>query len=210
MNREQNVTVLAGCLTIGTFLALPYAHLIKAPEASRLELISIDQTDWHTPPPLPVPESVVEPRVAPLPKPALAQAKRDLVPLKAVLNFDLGMLDVGGDFDLSFSVDPLVGGVGNSVLELGDVDSMPQPLVQLRPHYPAHARMRQIEGNVRVVFIVNANGRTENIRILSSTPESTFDRAAIRAVDRWRFSPGMLDGKPVAVQVSQNIRFELE
>lgn len=208
--KTTNVTVLAGCLTLGTFLTLPYAHLIKASSDPVLELISIEQSDWQLPPQLPVPEAeVAEEETTILPKPDLVTVREEIVPLKSVLDFDLGVLDVGGDFDVSFSVNPSLGG-GVSVFEISDVDSMPQPLVQLRPHYPAHARMRQIEGNVRVIFVVNAKGRTENIRILSSSSDGTFDRAAERAVERWRFSPGMLDDKPVAVQVMQNIRFELE
>jgi len=209
--KRPHIIVMAGCLTLGTFLALPYAHLIKGPSEPVLDLISIDQTNWKVPPQLPVPESeVVEEDRTFLPKPDLMTVREDIVPLKAMLDFDLGVLDVGGDFDVSFSVNPQLGGVGSYVFELGDIDSAPQPLVQLRPHYPTHARMRQVEGNVVLVFVVSANGRTENIRILSSSPNGIFDRAAERAIERWRFSPGTLDDKPVAVQVRQNIRFELE
>jgi len=196
-------------LTLGMFLALPYAHLIKSPSGAKLELISIEQTDWKEPPQLPAAKAeVVEAEVDLLLKPYLVPIAQEIVPLKAVLDFEVGMVDVGGDFGVNFVVEPLVG--SGSVFEFDDIDSMPQPLAQLRPHYPAHARMRQIEGNVRVVFVVNTNGRTENIRILDSTPDDIFDRASKRAVERWRFSPGMVDGKSVAVRVRQNIKFELE
>jgi len=208
--KRPHVIVMAGCLTLGTFLALPYAHLIKGSSEPVLDLISIDQTDWQVPPQLPVPEAKVVEDKTILPKPDLMTVREDIVPLKVFLDFELGALDVGGDFDVSFSVNPQLGAVGSYVFELGDIDSAPQPLVQLRPHYPAHARMRQVEGNVVVIFVVSTNGRTENIRILSSSSDGIFDRAAGRAIERWRFSPGTLDGKPVAVQVRQNIRFELQ
>jgi protein TonB len=36
-----------------------------------------------------------------------------------------------------------------------------------------------------------------------------LDEKAIDAVERWRFAPGMKDGRPVAVQVNVEVTFRL-
>ncbi len=207
-----NPTILAGCLTAGLFLALPYVHVVEPPQEPLLELTTIEQTDWQVPTPLPLPQQAPqEPVDQPLPKPELAPPEPHTAPLKAMLDFDLGLTDVGGDFDLNFSIEPTpVGLGGDAAFALSDVDRVPQPLVQLRPFYPAHARMRQIEGHVVVEFVVSPGGHAERIEVISSEPGNVFRTVAVRAVERWRFSPGTREGQPVAVRVRQTIRFQLE
>jgi protein TonB len=210
-SRTEFDIIAAGCLTIGIFLALPYANIIKNPTKPNLDLITIDQTVAPVPPPLPLPKhEVQEHQKEPLPKPVLAKSRRQVVPLQAMLDFDIGTTDIGGDFDVSFSVDPAINLGTESLFKISDVDRPPQPLVQLKPLYPANARMRRIEGRVRVEFTVTADGHTESIAIISADPAKTFNRAAIRAIERWRFSPAALKGNPVAVRVSQTIRFEID
>ena len=48
------------------------------------------------------------------------------------------------------------------------------------------------------------------LRVLESEPPGTFDRAALDAVNSWRFEPATYEGLPVAVRVRQVVRFELE
>lgn len=205
-------TVLAGCLTAGLFLALPYVHVVEPPEKPEMELMTIEQTEWQIPPPLPLPpQTPQEPDRAPTPKPQLTPPRPDMAPLQTVLDFDLSLARIGGDFDLNFSIEPGVSPMdGMPVFALSDIDRAPQPLIQLRPFYPAHARMRQIEGCVTVEFVVAANGQPEDITVLSSEPGALFRTAAVRAVERWRFAPGTRDGAPVAVRVRQRICFQLE
>jgi protein TonB len=204
---------MAGCLTVGLFLALPYVHVVEPPSGPELELIPVEHANVRVPPPLPLPERVIEePESEMLPKPELSTPRPEAVPLTAMLEFDFGPPAIGGDFDLAFSVDAIanVADASASVFELSDVDQTPQPMIQLQPLYPAHARMRQIEGEVTVEFIVTPKGHTDGIVVLSSEPGEMFRRAAIRAVERWRFRPAQRGGVPVAVRVRQRIRFQLE
>ena len=207
-----NTTLLAGCLTAGLFLALPYVHVVDTPEFETLPLTSLEQTHWQTPP-LPLPEHTPQlDTTEPLPKPIMAHPQATVIPLQASLDFNVELGTLGGDFSLSFTVDPALGadGLGSSIFEISDVDRAPQPLVQLQPLYPAHARMRRIEGSVSVNFVVSAEGRTRDISVLASEPGNLFNGAATRAIERWRFAPGIQNGTPVAVRVRQRIRFELE
>ncbi|RGP52609.1 energy transducer TonB [Pseudomonas abyssi] len=84
------------------------------------------------------------------------------------------------------------------------------PLVDIPPGYPRRALAAGIEGQVTLQFTVNAEGRVENIRILSAEPPGVFERAARRAVSRWRFAPRRENGVAVSREVSKTMNFRLE
>lgn len=69
------------------------------------------------------------------------------------------------------------------------------PLSSLRlrhyvePHYPRQAAVQALSGTVRLAFMVTASGETQDVRIVQSEPDDTFDDAALAAVKRWRFDP---------------------
>jgi protein TonB len=81
-----------------------------------------------------------------------------------------------------------------------------QPLVRIEPQYPMRAAERGIEGSCNVRFDVTSDGTPTNIRVLACE-SSLFERAAERAVERWRYSPKVQDGIPVA-RVNVETRFE--
>lgn len=83
------------------------------------------------------------------------------------------------------------------------------PLKMDPPQYPAAAARRRIEGNVTVEFTVNAQGETEDIKVVSSNPPRTFDREAIRAVGGWKFKPAMKNGRPVPQRLRNTLNFSL-
>lgn len=69
-----------------------------------------------------------------------------------------------------------------------------QPLVRIPPQYPSQCQRtaRAIE-TVVVEFDVTPEGAVINARVLDST-NSCFNRAAMRAVERWRYAPRVVDG----------------
>ena len=91
----------------------------------------------------------------------------------------------------------------------GDAEEV-TPLVDIPPEYPRRALAAGIEGQVTLQFTVNADGRVENIRVLSAEPPGVFDRAARRAVSRWRFAPRRENGVAVSREVSKTMNFRLE
>ncbi len=93
--------------------------------------------------------------------------------------------------------------------ELAQVDETPQPIYQQPPAYPQGARRRRITGLVELRFLVETDGHVKRIIILSSDPEEVFDEAARRAVARWRFSPGKVQGQAVRTWMRIPIRFQL-
>ena len=85
-------------------------------------------------------------------------------------------------------------------------------LVQIEappPSYPRNAQRRGIEGWVDVSFTVLADGSTTDVEVLESEPGSTFDRAAINAVSRWRYSPLDTDDPSASARARIRLEFNL-
>ncbi len=78
-----------------------------------------------------------------------------------------------------------------------------------RPEFPAEALDKGISGVVTVRYTVDAEGKTQNVRVESSEPPGIFDKAAMSAVRRWRYEPATLDGVPTEVELRIAIRFKL-
>lgn len=85
---------------------------------------------------------------------------------------------------------------GDSVnFSVSDRDA--QPLVRIEPQYPMRAAERGVEGSCWVRFDVTPDGTPTNI-VSYRCDSSLFERASIRAVERWRYNPKVENGVPVA------------
>lgn len=83
-------------------------------------------------------------------------------------------------------------------------------VVGAAPAYPYGARSRGVGGLVTARLIVDASGRTREVRIVAADPPQVFDRAVVRALSNWRFEPMLEDGVPVAREITQQFEFEPE
>ena len=99
---------------------------------------------------------------------------------------------------------------GGISLTPGDAEYL--PIVKVAPIYPRRAQSRGIEGYVIVEFTVTKQGRTKDIRVVSSKPKSTiFHKAAIKAAAKFKYKPRTEDGKPIEVPgVRNKLTFKLE
>jgi len=86
--------------------------------------------------------------------------------------------------------------------------SSPVPIRSPEPTYPARALRRGESGEVVLRIHVDARGVPDRVEIAASSGSRDLDRAAQRAVQRWRFRPAMRDGSPVAGMVTVPIRFD--
>jgi protein TonB len=93
---------------------------------------------------------------------------------------------------------------------LGQVDQPPMVTAQIPPPYPFLARRRGIEGWVRVRFLVDRQGQVRELTIVKAQPPGVFEDTVRRTLPRWRFRPGVKDGRPVDTWVETVIRFKLE
>jgi protein TonB len=84
------------------------------------------------------------------------------------------------------------------------------PIVRVAPVYPARALSRGLEGFVDLSFTVTAAGTVKDPIVLQST-STLFERAATRAVLKFKYKPRVVDGIPVEVPgVKTRISFQLE
>jgi protein TonB len=99
-----------------------------------------------------------------------------------------------------------IGGPGGMNIAEGDY----LPIVRVAPVYPARALSRGVEGYVDMSFTVTTTGTVRDPIVTFST-SSLFERAATRAVLKFKYKPRVVDGIPVDVAgVTTRIRFQLE
>ena len=104
------------------------------------------------------------------------------------------------------STDTNIGGPGGMNIAEGDY----LPIVRVAPVYPARALSRGLEGYVDLSFTVTTTGTVRDPVVLFST-SSLFERAAIRAVLKFKYKPRVVDGVPVDVpNVKTRISFQIE
>ncbi len=96
-----------------------------------------------------------------------------------------------------------------TAFEIGEVDTPPKLTRSIPPVYPFAAKRQRITGKVVVRMLVSTKGQVSRVSIVSSNPKGVFDDAVKNAVNKWRFAPGVLDGKPVATWVVAPINFNL-
>ncbi len=126
------------------------------------------------------------------------------------------------NIDMSSAVDNVGGGgieLGSTAMEVAPIvtggtgfsasDGEYLPIVRVPPAYPARAAENGVEGWVLLEFTVTAEGTTENVFVVESS-HKMFERAAVKAGQKYKYKPRVVDGEPVPVTgVRVRIEFEL-
>lgn len=76
----------------------------------------------------------------------------------------------------------------------------PQCISCPEPLYPKSAKDRKVQGTVTISAVISLEGQPLAVRVKSS-PDADLSKAAVDAIQRWRFQPGTLNEKPVEVAV---------
>jgi TonB family protein len=100
------------------------------------------------------------------------------------------------------------GGFGGGAYRIGGGVSAPSVLSKVEPEYSEEARKAKWQGTVVLQLVVDDMGRPQNLKVLRSLGLG-LDQKAIEAVEKWRFKPGMKDGKPVPVMATIEVNFRL-
>lgn len=156
----------------------------------------------HVMPDIVMPEKIIETVIDKKPiRPEIVEQEPTLPP---------PIIDISTDFEQITPVSPISKKIEPPALS-NHGSGLPIPTVLVQATYPQRALSRGIEGYVDVAFDVTETGATTNVRVLSSNPENVFDRAAVRAVQAWKFSPVMVDGAPqFYMGMQRRVIFELE
>jgi TonB family protein len=91
---------------------------------------------------------------------------------------------------------------------IGDGVSAPKAIFTPEPQYPQEAKDAHVEGAVTLSLVVDENGVPGQVSVTQSL-EPTLDAAAVATIEMWRFTPGMKDGRPVAVRATIMVNFKL-
>ena len=86
--------------------------------------------------------------------------------------------------------------------------SRPIVLTKVDPEYSEEARKAKYSGTVMLEVIVDTEGRARDIRVSRSLGMG-LDEKAVEAVTKWKFKPGMKDGRPVNVRALIEVNFRL-
>lgn len=83
----------------------------------------------------------------------------------------------------------------------------PRKVVDVPPRYPLTAQAARKEGVVVLDAVIDVTGRVTDVRVTHSI--ALLDQAAVDAVRQWRFTPTLLNGKPVSILLTVTVRFTL-
>ena len=62
---------------------------------------------------------------------------------------------------------------------------------------------------VVVRFLITTQGTVSSLKIINAEPEGIFENAVLSCVKKWKFRPGVHQGKPVPTWAELPIRFNL-
>ena len=170
------------------------------------------------PAPVPVPVPVIS--IAPAPPPAAPPESLEMPPateaergsLAATQAPDSAQVSSASPVpDVTPSQAPNQSENENRVGETTAQRVLPQVITARRvaPIYPATSRRRSEEGDVVLDVLVGADGRVTQITVAGSSDFERLDKAAVAAVQQWRFVPGRVAGEPQAMRLRVPIRFQL-
>lgn len=114
------------------------------------------------------------------------------------LNFERASINIDAGLD--------IGAAGISI-----TDGEMLPLVNVTPQYPTRAASRGIEGWCQVSFTVTETGGVRDVIVVDAEPSGIFDSSSIRAAEKFKFQPKVVDGQGVPVPNVQYVfRYQLE
>jgi protein TonB len=99
------------------------------------------------------------------------------------------------------------GGGGGGLLD--DVDSPPTPVSKIQPNYPSSLLKNGTGGRVLISCVVDETGKVVSATVKQSAhPE--LDKAAIAAVNKWKFKPASKAGRNVKAKCVVPFTFEVK
>lgn len=196
--------VIGGLLaTIGVFVAIPLTQKLTAimdSSAAPPPEISVEPPEDRT-------FEMDEPPEEPEPEPEPEEMVEEAVDLD--LGIDLGDLTTGTGGGFLMEI-PKFAMKGADDMMGGDLDSPPMPVNKPPPAYPGSLLGKGIGGRVLVSCAVDEEGRITGTSIKQSSGHPDLDKAAINAVNKWRFKPAVRGGRKVRASCVVPFNFEVK
>ena len=204
----------AVALNIGLFVLMPWllSTDIEKPEYERIisniSVIRMQEPDIEEPELAEPPE---EEKIEEKQEPQETAPSQKPVETEMSLPFDINPRLPSGPQTLELPPMKTSGiSFSQDTFSAGDLDTPLTAVSRMPPVYPMSAKRRNIEGWVKVRFVVDEKGDVEDVTIVDEKPDGVFDGAVIDCVSNWRFTPGTVGGVPVRTVAETTIRFELD
>ena len=96
-----------------------------------------------------------------------------------------------------------------SVYGFNQWDQSPVAIHRIKPNYPPAAKRTGKEATVIVRAVIDAQGKVVRAVVLPGKETQHFKEETLEAVQRWRFAPGKVGGKPVMCVVEFPVDFSI-
>lgn len=199
-------------MLVGGYLAY---KKFSAPAVEEEKPPELQEVTLEAPPP---PEPEPEPEATPEPE---AEPESELPDLLSENDVDLGpstdiSLDLAlgtGSGGMAIGVGPR-GGAGSAATkaayEPGQAEKDPELTQAQDPVMPRQALDKGVSGSFVATFVVNPEGRVENIQVTGSPAGYGFEDAIRKALQKRRYSPAMAGGVAVPMKIRQPFDFQME
>ena len=173
MNKRRAIAVSVGfhialLAALGVYFVFQRVPTVEPPKNNYTELPPIQVT----PPERKKEEQKPDKIELREPKPVEKQAKVDPIDLPPT----------PPDQDVAF--DPSI----RDDVSTGDPEPpSPKATSKPAPDFPEKAKRDGVSGTVEAVITIDEDGRVVNVRIVSATPEGYFEKATIKALEKWRY-----------------------
>ena len=207
--RTTAAFLLAALVNLALFALM--SAMVSQGRSQLADSTLVQLVDFVRPEPVeePEPKRLREPPPPPEPPPVMQPLPKVELPQPSALPPRLRAPKVSLDLPLQLDGGPYLGDMlaesAPGVMLARDLT----PLVTPPPFYPRKARVRRKEGYVEVEFTVDKQGGVRDIRVIAANPPGLFERAAKRAIGRWKFEPHRVGGEAVAVRARQRVEFKL-
>ncbi len=126
---------------------------------------------------------------------------------------DLEPIDFDTDIDMNVANTAPTTGINlklsSSGMSSGDGEYL--PIVKVAPIYPRRAQTRGISGYCIVEYTVTKTGSIRDPQPVDCQPSGIFESASVKAAEKFKYKPRVVDGEPIEVAGVQNkFTYELE
>jgi periplasmic protein TonB len=215
------VSMLFQAFFLGIFILIPLIYTEALPKTMMSMMLVAPPPPPPPPPPAPAQIVRIKPQVHLMDAGKLVQPRaipKDIKIIKEEAEPDMGGATGGVPGGVAGgSMGGVMGGI------IGGAPPPPKPTAarirqggsvqaallvnKVQPVYPPLARQTRISGTVRLHAIISKVGSVESLEVLSGHP--LLVRAAMDAVQQWKYKPTLLNGEPVEVDTTIDVIFSL-
>ncbi len=218
-SKTPSFILIAFVLNVAIFILIQ--QLVSKEHGLNLNLVDINLVEFirfDQKPEPPKPEQEIEDIEQPPPEqePPPPDVPEPQMEKAQTMEMDLTLPEI--DIPLSLSGTPYLGDFAKSTKrskpiakpKKPKIDTNVVPTLRIPPIYPARALRSGIEGVVTVEFTIAIDGSVKDPVIVKAKPPRIFDKAVLKSIAKWKFSPDLVDGKPVEKRARQDVKFKLQ